>query len=483
MMKKTDDMQLIQAYVEARMKGMEVSAPVVKSSNAKKLLNTVEPVLDFQQTAIHESKEVMQVSSKISNFDVEMSYMADYLADFANRLADLSQSNLAIVEETTATMGQVMDNVGYTSERLQQLSTESRQLTEKNNKARTLLQEVEVLKEGVMRDTDQMSDQIMNLVELVREIEGIVDSVQGIAAQTNLLALNASIEAARAGEQGKGFAVVAGEVGKLAENTQKELDSMREFVKKILIASNAGHESTKQAAQSTQEMSGKIDVVFETVGENINMLDLVAKDVEAMDEYMQTVELASKDVNAAMEQCSQDAEDITHLTVKVSGLADETQMVSDQIEYIDEHLTATTNLLYKGLNTGITMLTNDDFIEILKASKGAHKDWEKKAVAMARNMESEPIQMDGNKCAFGHYYNAINMTNPKLVEAWGDLDEVHKTFHLTGKHIREAISTENAEAAAKWAQECEGLSVKVIGILDSMIAIVEEMSRLGESVF
>ncbi len=483
MIKKTDDMQLIQAYVEARMKGQEAIAPAVKAPAAKKLLDTMETVLAFQQTAIHESKEVMQVSSKISNFDVEMSYMADYLADFANRLADLSQSNLAIVEETTATMGQVMDNVGYTSERLLQLSKESRQLTEKNNEARTLLQEVEVLKEGVMKDTDQMSEQIMNLVDLVREIEGIVDSVQGIAAQTNLLALNASIEAARAGEQGKGFAVVAGEVGKLAENTQNELDSMREFVKKILVASNAGHESTKQAAQSTQEMSGKIDVVFETVGENISMLDLVAKDVAAMDEYMQTVELASRDVNAAMEQCSQDAEDITHLTVKVSNLADETQLVSDQIEFIDEHLTTSTNLLYKGLNSGITMLTNDDFVEILKASKTAHKDWEKKAVAMANAMQREPNQMDGNKCAFGHYYNAINMTNPKLVDAWGDLDEIHKTFHLMGKHISEAIDAQNPEAAKKWADECENLSIKVIGILDSMIAIVEEMTAAGESVF
>ncbi len=483
MTKKTDDMQMLQAYVEARTKGIEIAVPAVKSIGAKKFLETIDRVLEFQQTAIHESKEVMQVSSKISNFDVEMSYMADYLADFANNLADLSQSNLAIVEETTATMGQVMDNVGYTSERLEQLSRESRALTEKNNEARILLQEVAVLKEDVMKDTDQMSDQIMNLVDLVREIEGIVDSVQGIAAQTNLLALNASIEAARAGEQGKGFAVVAGEVGKLAENTQRELDSMRQFVKKILVASKAGHESTKQAAQSTQDMSGKIDVVFKTVGENIDMLDLVAKDVNAMDEYMKMVEVASQDVNAAMEQCSQDAEDITRLTVKVSELADETQKVSDQIEFIDEHLTTSTNLLYKGLNTGITMLSNDDFIDILKASKGAHKDWEKKAVTMANEMRSQPIQMNGNKCAFGHYYNAINMTHPKLVDAWTELDEVHKTFHQMGKRIIEAIDANSTEDASKWAGECETLSAKVIGILDTMITTVEEMSAQGESVF
>lgn len=483
MMKKTEDMKRIQAYVEACMKGEKMSAPSVKESVAKKLLELVETMFEFQQTAIRESKEVMQASSNISSFDVEMSYMADYLTDFSNQLADLSQSNLAIVEETTATMGQVMDNVGYTSERLKQLSRESRQLTEKNSEARTLLQEVEDLKEGVMRDTDQMSDEIMNLVDLVREIEGIVDSVQGIAAQTNLLALNAAIEAARAGEQGKGFAVVAEEVGKLAENTQSELEAMREFVKKILMASHAGHESTKQAAQSTQEMSGKIDVVFETIGENINMLDQVAQDVSAMDEYMQTVELASKDVNAAMEQCSQDAEEITHLTVKVSGLADETKQVANQVEVIDSHLTNSINLLYKGLNTGITMLTNADLIDILKAAKTAHKAWERKAAEMVAEMCCKPIQMDSNKCAFGHYYNAINMTNPKLIEDWNCLDELHKDFHHVGKHIQQAIEAEDAEEAAKYKEECEILSEKVIGILDKMITVVEEMDCAGERVF
>ncbi len=483
MMKKTDDMKLVQKYLEACMNKQRVDKPVVKSESAKELLASMEKVLEFQENAIEQSKEIMQVSSKISNFDVEMSHMSDYLADFANRLADLSQSNLAIVEETTATMGQVMDNVGYTSERLQKLSDESNTLTKKNNEGRRLLQEVESLKEGVVADMGEMNQTITNLVSLVQQIEGIVDSVQGIAAQTNLLALNASIEAARAGEQGKGFAVVAGEVGNLAENTQKELDAMREFVKKIYVASKAGQDSTAQATSSTQEMSGKIDTVFTTVGENIDMLALVANDVSAMNEYMQTVEMASRDVNAAMEQCSQDAEDITHLTVTVSELADETRTIADQVEYIDEHLTTSTNLLYKGLNTGITMLSNEDLIEIMETAKVAHKDWELKAIAMAEDMKVVPLQMNSNKCAFGHYYNAINMIHPKLVEKWDTLDEIHKEFHMVGKRIVEAIEANKTQEAQSWSEKASELSDKVVGSLDDMIGIVKEMMANGESVF
>ena len=387
------------------------------------------------------------------------------------------------MEETTATMGQVRDNVGFTSERLNQLSEESRELTEKNSEGRKLLEEVETLKAGVVEDTRQMDDQIMKLVGLVQEIEGIVDSVQGIAAQTNLLALNASIEAARAGEQGKGFAVVAGEVGKLAENTQKELDAMKRFVQKIYEASKAGQASTAQASSSTQKMSGKLDIVFKTVGDNINMLEQVASDVAAINDYMNMVEQASGDVNAAMEQCSQDAEQITNLTMTVSELADETREAADQISSIENKITESTRLLYKGMNTGITMLTNQELIEILESAKQAHNDWAGKVSSMADQMKILPLQLDPNKCAFGHFYNAITIQHPQLVEEWDSLSEVHKRFHTLGRHAIDAIGSGDTEKAEKESREAESLSREIIKALDEMIQQIEAMSEQGQDVF
>ena len=482
-MRKTNEIQAIQKYIDTRMKGKEMQRPVVKTREALQLLEKIDRALEFQKISVGEAKQVMHISSQISSFDVEMSHMSEYLADFASKLSDLSQSNLAIVEETTATMGQVRDNVGFTSERLNQLSEESRELTEKNSEGRKLLEEVETLKAGVVEDTRQMDDQIMKLVGLVQEIEGIVDSVQGIAAQTNLLALNASIEAARAGEQGKGFAVVAGEVGKLAENTQKALDAMKRFVQKIYEASKAGQASTAQASSSTQKMSGKLDIVFKTVGDNINMLEQVASDVAAINDYMNMVEQASGDVNAAMEQCSQDAEQITNLTMTVSELADETREAADQISSIENKITESTRLLYKGMNTGITMLTNQELIEILESAKQAHKDWARKVSSMADQMKILPLQLDPNKCAFGHFYNAITIQHPQLVEEWDSLSEVHKRFHTLGRHAIDAIGSGDTEKAEKESREAESLSREIIKALDEMIQQIEAMSEQGQDVF
>lgn len=482
-MSKKNEVFSIQQYVDACMRGEELEKPKLKTEQAQKLLEQMQKVMEYQKMAVHEAKEIMQISGKISGFDVEMSHIASCLSDFTGKLADLSQSNLAVVEETTSTMTQVMENVGFTSERLKQLSGESALLTEKNNESRQLLQEVESLKEGVMHDTQQMSEEIMDLVHLVQQIEGIVDSVQGIATQTNLLALNASIEAARAGEQGRGFAVVASEVGELAENTQNELNVMKDFVAKVYEASQMGKNSTERAVESTNQMSGKIDTVFSTVGVNIDMLGKVAEDVKAINDYMQMIQLATEEVNAAMEQCSRDAEEVTSLTVTVSELADESRTVAGEMKQIDTMITQSTNKMYEGLNMGITMMTNKELVDILQAASKAHRDWENKVIAMREQMKTMPLQLDANKCAFGHFYNAITMRHPKLAPIWEKIGEVHREYHALGRCVVEAIQEENVNEAEQRCNEAVKLSAEIIGMLEQMIHIVETMTEQGEAVF
>ena len=257
----------------------------------------------------------------------------------------------------------------------------------------------------------------------------------------------------------------------------------KEFVEKIYEASQEGQESTGRTVHSTEQMSEKIDIVFGTIGETINMLELVTKDVADISEYMNLVQMATDDVNAAMEQCSQDAEEITHLTVTVSELAEESNSIYDEIEEIDFAITHATKRLYKGMNMGITMLTNNELIEIFEAAKAAHKDWANRIISMLEQKRELSIQTDATKCAFGHYYYAINMKHSILVENWKELEGVHTKCHAIGKSIIEEIKAQNYAKAEELVQEGLATSEKLNSILDTMISSINEMTQKGEAVF
>ena len=63
----------------------------------------------------------------------------------------------------------------------------------------------------------------------------IIEAIEDFSGLTNLLSLNASIEAARAGDAGKGFAVVADEIRVLSDNTNKELNNIKEIISKLIV--------------------------------------------------------------------------------------------------------------------------------------------------------------------------------------------------------------------------------------------------------
>ena len=92
------------------------------------------------------------------------------------------------------------------------------------------------LKESITNIEDSVytnKETIDELIKYSRNINNIVEAINGISAQTNLLSLNAAIEAARAGEAGKGFTVVAEEIRKLARNSENETEKIKEIVSHI----------------------------------------------------------------------------------------------------------------------------------------------------------------------------------------------------------------------------------------------------------
>lgn len=477
------EVMLMTEYVEACLAGKKVQSPVYSAETMKKLADKIEVLLENSGRMSDSSRNLMDTASSLSSFDVGLAHISQGLKEFSVQMADLSESNLAVVEETNATMNQVNNNIEVTTQTLGGLADESHYLEKKNNESNQLLKEVAELKEALYQDTNELKEKMEQLVELVKGIEDIVESVGGIAGQTNLLALNASIEAARAGEHGKGFAVVADEVRQLADSTKAELTSMKEFVGKIYEASEHGKDSMEHAVYSVNQMSGKIDQVGVTVGENIGMLVKVVESVNEINGSMKAIHSATGEVNAAMEQCSNDAEHLTELTQTIKQAANDSVSFAQGIAEIDDRISAVSAKMYEGLNEGIAMISNEEFREIIDKARTAHQNWLELVKTMTAEMKIRPLQLNSQKCAFGHYYYAIQLRHPAMEEQWKKIGKLHADFHDKGTYVISAIQNGNAENAEKYLKEIETMSVELLGILEDLKRKTEELSAAGENIF
>lgn len=477
------EMNCVVSYVEKTMQGETLELPQSNYGMHRTIIDYFDQLLGNEKRMSEAAREVLDIASSISSFDVGMNHISHQLMDFSQKMEGLSDSNLSIVEETTATMNQVTETIDNTASTLSELAGQSEIFAEKNNTSAVLLQEVGDLKEDVVKDTENMNVKIEQLAALAGEVGKIVESVQGIANQTNLLALNASIEAARAGEQGKGFAVVAEEIRKLADDTKKNLDGMRSFVDDIYGAVNEGKESMDRTLHSTGEMSEKIDKVSQTVGNNIQMMEGMVDMVGGINEAMQGIKAAAGEINNAMELSSTDAQELSNMTQALHRDAADSVSYAGKVAAIDDRLSDISNKMFTGLYSGRHALTNAEVEEVIKKAKESHIEWLERLKQMVTDMVILPLQTNDHKCAFGHFYHAIHITNPKLKDEWEQIDSLHGNFHQIGNEVLEAVGQENEEAAKEAYGRAEALSGQLLTILEQLLSTIDQMNENAERIF
>ncbi|HEU4963455.1 MAG TPA: methyl-accepting chemotaxis protein [Bacilli bacterium] len=144
---------------------------------------------------------------------------------------------------------------------------------------------------GVQANISSTVALMNDLNNRTQQIEGVLETISGIAGQTNLLALNATIEAARAGEEGKGFAVVANEVRMLAENA---MESTKAIVAVLGEIQNKTKEATQQvhagqqAVVNSQEAATHVEQIFHQISDNTETVVGQANEVERMIEGLRS---------------------------------------------------------------------------------------------------------------------------------------------------------------------------------------------------
>ena len=469
--------ECILEYVEDCLAGKQARCPELTYHLHKKVLNQFQRLLDSEAKMSISAKELLDIVSSLSSFDVGMTHISSQLTDFASEMATVSESNLAIVEQTTARMNEVNDVVSYTSNTLNNLSGKSKFLAKKNDESIALLKELQSLKDNVVHDNETMIVKIQHLMDLTTEIINIVNSVHEIAEKTNLLSLNAAIEAARAGENGRGFAVVAEEIRHLADDTKRKLNGMMEFVNSIQFAAEESKISLHNTIKSSSQMSEKIEAVSDTVSKNVGMLNDVIEDVDVINKSMQGIKIATDEINQAMEASSRDAEKLSSMTKSIHEDAIKSVEFAGQISEIDNRLSDMLHVMFQSLEGGIHAITKEEILEVLSKAVKAHIKWVEVLKTSVDEMHVYPLQTNSKKCAFGHFYNAIRINYAEIIEEWKKIDDVHHNFHLMGDRVIEAIKSNQKAKAMELYNEAEKLSKEIINLMEDIMGKLRAMDK------
>lgn len=291
----------------------EVSEVLAKMADGKLAIELkYDYVGEFQkvkQALVNISDSMNEVMLGISESAEQVTAGADDLARASQSLAGGAGTQAAAVEELVATATSITEQVEENK-------------AEAENSAKEAMQVVAKMEES-QQQMNRMMEAMSKIHQTSREVVGIIKTIEEIADQTNLLALNASIEAARAGEAGRGFAVVAGEIGNLADQSAKAVNTTRDMIGVSLEEIERGNSlaeevvaSLKASVEALENVNGMIQRTSENAVCQAMSIEQIKDGIEEISQTVQDNSAMAQESSATSEELAAQATTLNEMVQK-----------------------------------------------------------------------------------------------------------------------------------------------------------------------
>lgn len=291
------------------------------SSNSYELNDTSSQTLAANNEI---SKAVEDVAEGSTGMAASISKINENLLEMSNETKDINASVDEIKNQTTA----VQDSSKIMNDKIKSMQDSSHKMDE-----------------GI----SAISKRIETVNTTVDKVSNIVSVIEEISSETNLLSLNASIEAVRAGDAGKGFAVVAQEIRVLSDNTNTELENIKQIISSLveecrycvqasgtIVEDNAKQKEEIKAVldefgsldEQIQKTAEKADEIEELVTAMIELNDDITKSSNSLTDVSAANAAATEEMNANIEE----------LNAMMNGVSEMAGHMNDESDGLKEAL-------------------------------------------------------------------------------------------------------------------------------------------------
>jgi methyl-accepting chemotaxis protein len=232
---------------------------------------------NLEELAAHIRKtgnDVADTSEKLSRNAENVDRKTEAIAETMAKMTRASEQQRSLVEKVVASVHEMANILQETASRARDAADAAVKTNETAKAGGRVTERATHHMKTVFEQMERSQGLLLNFSERTREINKIIEVINGIAQKTNILALNATIEAVRAGDAGRGFAVVAEEVRKLAESTAHSADAIMDLVRGIEGESGRVIETIRESSGSINESRESIN----DIGENLSSIIALANE-------------------------------------------------------------------------------------------------------------------------------------------------------------------------------------------------------------
>lgn len=315
-------------------------------------------------------EKMKELTQSLGNIVGKIRNSSDTMSSNSYELNDTSSQTLAANNEISKAVEDVAEgstgmaaSISKINENLLEMSNETKDINESvneirnqtvavqdsskimNNKIKSMQNSSQKMDEGI----SAISKRIETVNTTVDKVSNIVSVIEEISSETNLLSLNASIEAARAGDAGKGFAVVAQEIRVLSDNTNTELENIKQIISSLveecrycvqasgtIVEDNAKQKEEIKAVldefgsldEQIQKTAEKADEIEELVTAMIELNDDITKSSNSLTDVSAANAAATEEMNANIEE----------LNAMMNGVSEMAGHMNDESDGLKEAL-------------------------------------------------------------------------------------------------------------------------------------------------